>query len=387
MPVIPGVAALQDDMTAWRRHLHARPELAFEEHETSAFVAERLGEFGITVHRGLAGTGVIGTIRAGEGPAIGLRADMDALPIQEEGSISHRSQRPGVMHACGHDGHTVMLLGAARYLSENQHFRGTVHLIFQPAEELEGGAKVMVDEGLFERFPMDSVYAMHNWPSKPVGTFGVRIGPVMACCDTFELVVEGRGGHGAMPHLADDPVVVAAEIVTALQTLPSRRTDPLESLVVSVTGMMAGESYNVIPHRATLRGTVRAFRDEVRDAVEPAIRRLSDGIAAAHGVKATVDYHRRYPPTVNHAEETEAAAAAAIRIVGEAGVDRQPTPSTGAEDFSYMLEHVPGCYVWLGSGEEGGSPSLHNACYDFNDAALPIGASYWVSLVETVLAR
>ena len=386
MPVIPAIAALQDEMTAWRRHLHAHPELAFQEHETAAFVAEKLESFGIDVYRGIGGTGVVGTLATGEGGAIGLRADMDALPIHEEGALAHRSVNAGRMHACGHDGHTAMLLGAARYLAETRRFSGTVQFIFQPAEELEGGARVMVEDGLFERFPVDAVYGLHNWPAQPAGIFGIGDGPVMACCDTFELTIEGRGGHGAMPHLADDPIVVAAEVVTALQTLASRRTDPLDSLVVSVTGITAGDSFNVIPGRAVLRGTVRAFLPSVRDAVEPAIRRLAEGIAGAHGITAKLDYHRRYPPTVNHAQETRIAARAAEAVVGAEAVERKPTPSTGAEDFSFMLERKPGSYVWLGSGREGDNPPLHNACYDFNDTVLPVGASWWASLVEGELA-
>ncbi len=385
MPVISAIAGLSDEMMAWRRDLHAHPETAFEEHRTAAFVADHLHAFGIEPHNGLGGTGVVGTLRTGEGPVIGLRADMDALPIAEEGDVPHRSRRPGKMHACGHDGHVAMLLGAAKYLAGSRNFTGTVRFVFQPAEELEGGAKRMVEEGLFERFPMDSVYGLHNWPALPAGVFAVHQGAVMASCDTFEILVEGRGGHGAMPHLASDPLVAAAELITALQTVVSRRTSPLESVVLSVTGIEGGDSFNVIPERVRLRGTVRAFGDQIRDQVEGHIRRVAGGVAAAHGIDSEVTYERRYPPTVNHEAETALAAAAAAKV---ASVEHNHAPSTGAEDFAFMLLRKPGCYVWMGSGREGGeNPGLHNARYDFNDTVLATGASYWGALTETILRR
>ena len=386
MPAIGQIEERQQQMTAWRRHLHAHPELAYEEHLTAAFVADRLAEFGIEVHRGLAGTGVVGTLRAGDGPAIGLRADMDGLPIPEANDFSHRSTHAGRMHACGHDGHTVMLLGAARYLAETRRFRGTVQFIFQPAEENEGGARKMVEEGLFEKFPVRSVFGMHNWPGQPAGRMAMRPGPMMAAFDIFEITVTGKGGHAAMPHLCKDPVLAASAIVTALQTVTSRTIDPLDAAVVSVTQFHAGDTWNVIPERAVLRGTTRALRPQVQDTVEAAVHRIAEGIAATHGVGAQVHYERRYPPTINDPAETERAASAAVLVAGEDNVDRDPAPSMGSEDFAFMLREKPGCYVWIGNGPREGGCGLHNPRYDFNDAILPLGASYWAKLVETVLA-
>jgi hippurate hydrolase len=390
MPIINRIAEFQDDMTAWRRDLHAHPETAFEERRTGAFVAQKLKEFGFdAVHEGLAGTGVVGTLR-GRRPgsrAIGLRADMDALPILEQNDFAHRSAHDGKMHACGHDGHTTMLLGAARYLAETRNFAGTVHLIFQPAEENEGGGRVMVEQGLFEKFPVEAVYGMHNMPGLAVGSFAVKPGPMMAAFDIFEITVAGRGAHAALPHQGIDPVVVAAEIVGALQTIASRTTDPLESAVVSVTQIHGGDAWNVIPERVVLRGTARAFRPEVQDAIEAGIRRLAGGIAEAHGASAAVHYERRYPPTINSAAEAEQAARVAAEVAGDARVERAPIPMMGAEDFAFMLQKKPGAYVWLGNGDGAGGCMLHNPRYDFNDAILSVGASYWVRLAETVLAK
>src|SRR3954471_15159012 len=304
MPIINRIAAFHDEMTAWRRDIHAHPETAFEEHRTSDYVAKKLGEFGIQVERGLAGTGLVGTIKRGEGPAIGLRADMDALHIHEANGFGHKSQNEGKMHACGHDGHTTMLLGAARYLQETGRFKGTVHFIFQPAEENEGGGRKMIEDGLFKKFPVQSVYGMHNWPGTPVGTFAVRPGPMMACFDIFEITVTGKGGHAAMPHTGVDPVVAAAQIVTSLQTIASRNTHPVDSAVVSVTQIHAGDTWNVIPESVVLRGTTRSFKPAVRDAIEARMKQIADGVAAAHGASAKFRYERRYPPTINHATET-----------------------------------------------------------------------------------
>ncbi len=392
MPIVNRIADIHDQMTAWRRDLHAHPETAFEERRTSDLVAEKLAEFGLEVHRGLAGTGVVATLEgrgagAGAGRAIGLRADMDALHIAEANDFAHRSTHDGRMHACGHDGHTAMLLGAAKYLAETRNFAGTVRFIFQPAEENEGGGRVMVEEGLFERFPVDAVYGMHNWPGMEVGEFAVRPGPMMAAFDVFEMTVRGQGTHAAMPHLGVDPVVAASEIVGALQTIASRATDPLEAVVVSVTQLHAGDTWNVIPEEVSIRGTARAFRDEVQDAIEPAIRRIGEGICAAHGAELEMRYERRYPATVNCEAEAEIAARAAAEVAGPAKVDRDPTPCMGAEDFAFMLGERPGAYMWIGNGPGEGGCILHNPNYDFNDEILPLGASYWARLVETTLAR
>ena len=385
MPVINRIADFHDDMTTWRRSIHARPETAFEEFATADFVAAKLAEFGIEVHRGLAGTGVVGTLGEGDGPAIGLRADMDALHIAEANDFAHRSTHAGKMHACGHDGHTAMLLGAARYLAETRRFKGVVHFIFQPAEENEGGGRVMIAEGLFETFPVREVYGMHNWPGLAAGTFAVKSGPLMAAFDIFEITVAGKGAHAGMPHLGVDSVVTAAHIITALQSICSRENDPFDAVVVSVTQVHGGDTWNVIPAEVVLRGTARSFRLPVQDTIEPAIRRIAEGVAAAHDATVTVSYERRYPATVNHAQETETAAAVAADVVGAGNVERDPTPSMGAEDFAFMLNEKPGCYVWLGNGPTDGERTLHNPNYDFNDDILPIGASYWARLVERVL--
>ncbi len=386
MPVINRIAEFHDDMTAWRRDLHAHPETAFEEKRTAAVVAEKLESFGIEVHRGLAGTGVVGRLGTGDGPSIGLRADLDALDVEELNDFAHKSTHPGKMHACGHDGHTTMLLGAARYLAETRNFRGTVHFIFQPAEENEGGGRVMVEEGLFQRFPVDAVYGMHNWPGQEAGLFAVAEGPLMAAFDIFELTVRGQGAHGGMPHTGIDPIPVSAEIVGALQTIASRATDPQDAAVVTVTQIHAGHAWNVIPDEVVLRGTTRSFRPEVQEAIEPAIRRIAEGICRAHQCEMEMMYERRYPPTINEAVATKAAARAAADVSGADKVISDPTPSMGAEDFAFMLNEKPGCYVWLGNGPAAGGCMLHNPHYDFNDDILTIGASYWARLVEMELA-
>lgn len=384
MPVYNRIAEFHDDMIAWRRDLHAHPETAFEEHRTAAFVADKLASFGVEVHTGLAGTGVVGTLRNGDGPAIGLRADMDALHMQEANVCSHASLNPGKMHACGHDGHTAMLLGAARYLAETGRFAGTVHFIFQPAEETEGGGRAMVEQGLFRQFPVDAVYGMHNWPGMAAGQFAVRSGPIMAAADTFEITVKGIGAHAAMPHRGIDPIVAASALVSALQTITSRTVDPLDGAVVSVTQFHGGDTWNVIPDEVILRGTARSFRAEVQDRLEASMRRITEGVCLAHGATGDLHYQRRYPATINSATETEISARAAAAIAGESGVERDPAPSMGSEDFSFMLGEKPGCYIWLGNGPGDGGCMLHNPHYDFNDAILPTGASYWVKLVETV---
>ena len=389
MPVINRIADFHDDMTAWRRDIHAHPETAFEENRTADIVADKLESFGIEVDRGLAKTGVVGRLKAGtSAKAIGLRADLDALNLLEKNDFDYRSRHEGKMHACGHDGHITMLLGAARYLAETRNFDGTVHFIFQPAEEGGGGGKVMVDEGLFERFPCEAVYGMHNWPGMARGRIGVRTGAMMASADLFSIRIRGRGGHAAMPHHAIDPVVVGAQIVTALQTIASRTNDPLDSVVVSVTQFHAGTADNVIPDEAVLSGTCRALSPDGRDMIERRMRETVDGIAASHGIAADLDYRRNYPVLVNTAEETARAARAAAKVVGEANVAVDDPPVMGSEDFAFMLQAKPGSYVWIGNGvgEEGGC-MVHNPHYDFSDEILPVGASYWAALVEQELAR
>lgn len=386
MPIVNRIADFHADMTAWRQDIHAHPETAFEEHRTAEVVAGKLAEFGIEVHQGLAGTGVVGTLKGSRpgGRAIALRADLDALHIHEKNGFAHASQNEGRMHACGHDGHTTMLLGAARYLAETRNFAGTVHFIFQPAEENEGGARRMIEEGLFEKFPVEAVYGMHNWPGLPSGKFAVRPGPMMASFDIFEVIVTGKGAHAAMPHEGTDPVVVAAQLVTAFQTIVSRNTHPLESAVISVTQIHGGDTWNVIPDEVVLRGTTRTFKPEIQDLVERRMREVAENVCAAHGARMGWRYERRYPATINAGRETETAASVLAEIVGEENVRRDVLPSMGSEDFAFMLQEKPGSYVWIGNG---GSANLHNAAYDFNDDILPLGASYWARLVERVLAR
>jgi len=389
MPIINRIADFHAEMTQWRHHLHAHPETAFEEHRTAAFVAERLESFGLSVARGIAGTGVVGTLH-GSIPgsrAIALRADMDALHIDERNEFSHASQQRGRMHACGHDGHTAMLLGAARHLAETRNFAGTIHFIFQPAEENEGGARVMIEEGVLDKYPVDAVFGMHNWPELPAGQFAIQPGPMMAAFDIFEITITGRGGHAAMPHLAIDPVVVAAQIVNGLQTIASRNTHPLESAVVSVTQIHGGDTWNVIPETVVLRGTTRSFSPEVRDRMEPLLRRIADGACRSGGAKMELRYERRYPPTLNAVEETELAAQAAAAIVGDGNVQRGLLPSMGAEDFAFFLEQKPGAYIWIGNGTAECGGMLHSPHYDFNDMILPLGASYWVRLAESALPK
>jgi len=388
MPVINRIAAFHEEMIAWRQDIHRNPETAFEEHRTAAFVAQQLEGFGLEVRRGLAGTGVVATLRAGGGArAIALRADLDALHIQEKNARPYTSCVPGKMHACGHDGHTAMLLGAAKYLAETRKFDGVVHFVFQPAEENEGGGRVMVEQGLFDQFPCEAIYGMHNWPGMPVGQFAIRPGPMMASYDVFEIVVEGRGSHGAMPHQSIDPVVAAAQIVLGLQTIVSRNVKPIDAAVVSVTQIHGGDTWNVIPESVVLRGTTRCFRRDVRDQMERRIGEIAAGIASAMGATATLRYERRYPALVNQDEAVRRAAAAARDIVGDpAKVEMEIEPVMGSEDFAFMLERKPGAYIMIGNGGGEGGRMLHNARYDFNDAILPIGASYWARLVEQSLA-
>ena len=375
------------EIAAWRRHLHAHPELEYDVHETAAFVAAKLREFGVDeVVEGVGRTGVVGLIRGrvtASGRVTGLRADMDALPIVEDSGAEWASTVRGKMHACGHDGHTAMLLGAARALAEARDFDGTVAVIFQPAEEVGGGGLAMVEDGLMDRFGIDRVFGMHNMPGLPIGEFATRPGPLMACADQFDLVVEGRGGHAAMPHACVDPVVVASEIVLALQAIVSRSVKPTEPLVVTVTTVnVEGDAYNVIPQRVSMRGTVRAFDDELRRHAKARIEAIATHVAAAHEATATLDYEFGYPPTVNHEAETAFALEVARAVAGEAGVDGDKAPVMGAEDFSYMLQARPGAFVFVGNGD---SAALHHPRYDFDDAAIASGCRYWIELVRRAM--
>jgi len=392
MPINNRIGELSDEMTAWRREMHMHPETAFEEEWTSQFIRERLESFGMDeIHTGIAKTGIVAVLK-GQGDsdaAIGLRADFDALDINELNETDYKSQNPGKMHACGHDGHTAMLLGAAKYMAETRNFDGTVYFIFQPAEENEGGGRVMVEEGLFDRFPMSSVYGMHNSPGLPVGQVSMGPGPMMAGYDIFEIVIDGYGTHAARPHQGVDPVIVQAQIVLALQTIASRQTDAIDSVVLSITQVHGGDTWNVIPQQVVLRGTVRAFKPEVQDVVEARMRKSCEAIAAAFDATVTVRYERRYPPTVNDPERTEFCADVARGLAGADNVTTTARPVMGSEDFSFMLQEKPGCYIRIGNGAVGehGGVVVHNPRYDFNDAALPWGASYWAQLAEKALPR
>ncbi len=387
MPIDQAIQELVPDAQTWRREIHQNPELLYDVEQTAKYVADRLSGFGCDeVTRSIGRTGVVGVIRGAKGSgsrSVGLRADMDALPIQEATNLPYRSRIPGKMHACGHDGHTAMLLGAARHLARTRNFSGKAVVIFQPAEEGGAGARAMIEDGLMERFGVEEVYGMHNMPSLPVGDFAICEGPLMAAADDFTIDIEGKGGHGAMPHRCVDPVVVGAQIVTALQTIASRNVDPLNSCVVSVTQFHAGSANNVIPQSAWLNGTARTLRAETRAFVEKRIREIIAGLMTASGATAKVDYHRGYPPTVNHPAQTEFAVAIAGKVAGRDQVHADISPVMGAEDFSFMLEARPGAFIFLGNGDSAG---LHHPAYDFNDAALPYGMNYWVELVEAALA-
>lgn len=378
---------LLDDALRWRHQFHREPELGYQEHQTSDKVAHELEQAGLQVFRGLAGTGVIGTLKNGSGPVIGLRADMDALPINEKGETAWRSSKPGVMHACGHDGHTAILLAAARQLAATRQFSGTVHFIFQPAEENLGGARKMVEEGLFTRFPMDAVYAMHNWPGLPLGSLAVNAGAMMASLDAFEITLSGKSCHAAMPESGADPMVVAAELILALQTIPSRRLSPLSSAVVSVTQIQGGEAINVIPEQIVLRGTVRCLQDDVRKRVHALIDDFVTTLPKPFGVCGAIRWLPGYPVTTNHASPARQVHDVAVSTLGEEQVRWQVNPSMASEDFACMLEACPGAYFWLGA--DGATPSapLHNAHYDFNDALIPTGIRFWQNLVEHALPQ
>jgi amidohydrolase len=388
MPAIDSITAHHDELTSWRRDIHAHPELGFEETRTADLVAEKLETFGIEVTRGVGKTGVVGRLRVGNSPrAIGLRADMDCLPILEANSFDHRSQHTGKMHACGHDGHTTMLLGAAKYLAATRNFNGTVHFIFQPAEEGLGGADAMLKDGLFERFPCDVIFGMHNRPGLPLGKFQIRPGAMMAGGGYFDIKVTGVGAHGARPESGVDPVIAAAQIAAALQTIVSRNVRPLDTAVVSVTRIRGGDAYNVIPETATLGGTMRCFSDTTMKLIENRMRGIAEGVAAGFGAKAELDFRLLFPPLVNHADETQFIADCAAELVGEANVNRNSNPLMASEDFAIMLNAVPGAYIQIGNGEGEGACEVHNPGYDFNDGALPFGASLFARLVEKRLDR
>ncbi len=382
MPILNRAAELQDEVAEWRRHIHARPELLFAVENTAAFVAEKLKDFGVDeIVTGIGRTGVVGLIKGrGEGSrTVGLRADMDALPLTEITGKPWASKTPGKMHACGHDGHTAMLLGAAKYLAETRNFNGNVAVIFQPAEEGGGGGNLMVKDGMMERFGIEEVYGMHNLPGLPVGQFATRKGPIMAATDEFTITIKGRGGHAAQPHRTIDPIATGAQIVTNLQLIASRSVNPLRSVVVSVTKFNAGFAHNVIPNDATFAGTIRTLDEDVRAQAEARLREIVNGICAAHGAEADINFHRNYPVTFNHAEETEYAVAIAADIAGEDNVNPEVDPMMGGEDFSYMLNARPGAFIFIGNGDTAG---LHNPAYDFNDEAIAHGISYWVRLAE-----
>jgi hippurate hydrolase len=389
MPIINSIAAFHDEMTAWRRDLHAHPELSMQESRTSAVVREKLASFGVDeIITGLATHGVVGVIRAGSsGRAIGLRADMDALPIQEETGLPHASRTPGVMHACGHDGHTAMLLGAAKYLAETRNFDGTVYVIFQPAEEFEGGADRMVRDGLFQRCRMQQVFGLHNWPQTRAGTFLWRSGPVMAAVAFFDITVTGKGSHAAFPHYGIDPIVVSAQIIGALQTIVSRSIEPVAAGVVSIGSIRGGEASNILPERVVMTGTARWFTPEVGNRIEAGMQALVNGIAASFGATAELNFHRHCPPTVNHVGPTGMAVEAAVVVAGQERVQEMASPTMGGEDFAVMLEAQPGAYLMLGAGRGADDPQLHHPLYDFNDDILPVGASWWATLVERQLGK
>lgn len=396
MKLIDPITQFQSELQQIRRDIHAHPELCFEEQRTADVIAKKLTEWDIPLVRGLGVTGVIGILKAGSSErAIGLRADMDALPVQEINDFPHASKHEGKMHACGHDGHVAMLLGAARYLSQHRNFDGTVYVIFQPAEEGGGGARRMMEDGLFSRYPMDAVFGMHNWPGVPAGTFGVTAGPMMASSNEFEVVVRGKGAHAAQPHKGIDPIMVAIQIAQSWQTIVSRNKNPIDAGVLSITQIHSGSATNVIPDEATLIGTVRTFSTDVLDLIEQRMRAIAAHTANAFDAQVNFQFIRNYPPLINHATETAFAIDVMKTIVGDDNVDAQVEPTMGAEDFAFMLQEKPGCYVFIGNGEGAhreaghglGPCNLHNPSYDFNDDLLPIGATYWVRLAESYLKK
>jgi hippurate hydrolase len=378
---------LLGEVKQWRQQIHSQPELGFKELKTSSFIIDKLKSFGIEVHQGLGGTGVVGVLKNGSGPTIGIRADIDALPIKEQNDIAHKSTHENCMHACGHDGHTSVLLGTAKHLSQHKNFSGTIYFIFQPAEEVLGGAKAMIDDGLFDKFPMDAVYGLHNWPGLPVGEIAVNNGPMMASFDTFEITLTGKGTHAAMPHLGADPIAAGAALITNIQSIVSRRISPLKSGVISVTQMNSGDTTNVIPDYAILKGTVRSFDMDVRQSMQDMLTEMVAVLPPLYGVTGEMDYHIRYPVTTNDSEAYLEIKDAATNVLGADKVNTDVEPSMASEDFSFMSQVVKGAYFWL--GVDGSSPSkpLHNAAYDFNDDAIETGIKVWVSLVESQLPK
>jgi hippurate hydrolase len=389
MAIANDIQQLHADMRQWRRHLHQFPETAFEETGTAKFIADKLTSFGLDVHQGLGKTGVVATLSAeNSGNKIALRADMDALFIQEQNSFAYKSRHDGKMHACGHDGHSAMLLGAANYLSKNRNFNGTVYFIFQPAEEGRAGARQMIDDGLFEQFPADCVFGMHNFPDIPLGHFAVKSGAMMASFDCFEITITGQATHAAMPHLGHDAIVASAQLINALQTIVGRTINPADPAVVSITQIHAGNTWNAIPESVVLRGTFRCFSSSVQTTIANKITQLVNGICGGFDVSANIRFNPEnagYPVTFNTEAETAIALKAAQAVAGEGCVNQQPTPSMGSEDFAFMLQEKPGCYIWIGNGSSENSCLLHNPHYDFNDGILPVGAAYWVKLVEMKL--
>lgn len=381
------IKELLPELTNWRHQLHAWPETAFEEQRTSAFVAEKLTSFGLKVETGIAKTGVVGTLQKGStvNPAIGLRADMDGLNIQEENDLPYRSENPGKMHACGHDGHTTMLLGAAKLLAQSDDFKGTVHFIFQPAEENEGGAGVMVREGLFNKFPVQAIFGLHNFPLLPLGYFALTAGPMMAAFDIFDIHIEGRGGHAAMPHQSRDPIVAASYMISQFQSIVSRNLDPIAGSVISVTQISGGTAYNIIPDDVHLKGTTRHFQPQIQADIEARMGEIVAGVSKSMGVTADLSYERRYPAVVNNPDQTKDAIAAATQVAGDDKVITNLPPIMGSEDFAFMLQKIPGAYIALGAGEPRDRGMLHQSRYDFNDELLPMGVHYWETLVKNLL--
>ena len=392
MIVSNSINQMFEEMKAWRQELHSIPEIGLEEYETSKYIKSKLSEFNIEFKDGYANTGIVARVKGSRGESdksIGLRADFDALPMPEKNQFEYKSTNEGMMHACGHDGHTSMLLGAAKYLSENNDFDGSVYFIFQPGEEGFAGGQKMIQDGMFDDFKIDEVYALHNWPELPIGSIGVNNGPMMAAVDEFDIVVKGRGGHAAIPQLAIDPVVIASQIVLAVQTIVSRSTDPVDKALISITKINGGTAYNVIDDSVKLGGTVRTFKPETRSFYEKKLKEISAGIAKANGAEAEVDFHltNKYPPTINSKKESEFAANVAKKVFGDSQVNTDINPSMGGEDFSYLLEKKPGAYLYIGQGDENHKAHLHTTKYDFNVNLLPIGVNYWVELVKDFFSK